>query len=67
MGRGVQDRLVGPPDPAIVGARWRDMWVQRLEATPPVLAEWLFAPAVRASGSMARWRWITRASNVRCM
>jgi len=33
--------LVGPPDPAIVGPRWREMWMKRLEATPPVLAEWL--------------------------
>jgi putative CocE/NonD family hydrolase len=33
--------LVGPPDPAIVGPRWRKMWMQRLEATPPILAEWL--------------------------
>jgi putative CocE/NonD family hydrolase len=33
--------LVGPPDPAIVGDRWRDMWLNRLKATPPVLAEWL--------------------------
>jgi hypothetical protein len=33
--------LVGPPDPAIVGARWRSMWMQRLHATPPILAEWL--------------------------
>jgi uncharacterized protein len=33
--------LVGPPDPAIVGDRWRDMWLSRLKATPPILAEWL--------------------------
>lgn len=33
--------LVGPPDPAIVGPRWREMWMQRLEATPPILAQWL--------------------------
>lgn len=33
--------LVGPPDPAIVGDRWREMWLERLRATPPVLAEWL--------------------------
>jgi putative CocE/NonD family hydrolase len=33
--------LVGPPDPAIVGDRWRDMWLNRLKATPPILAEWL--------------------------
>lgn len=33
--------LVGPPDPAIVGDRWREMWLSRLKATPPILAEWL--------------------------
>lgn len=33
--------LVGPPDPAIVGDRWREMWLARLKATPPILAEWL--------------------------
>jgi hypothetical protein len=33
--------LVGPPDPAIVGDRWREMWLSRLNATPPILAEWL--------------------------
>ena len=33
--------LVGPPDPAIVGDRWREMWLERLKATPPILAEWL--------------------------
>ena len=33
--------LVGPPDPAIVGDRWREMWLSRLKATPPILSEWL--------------------------
>ncbi len=33
--------LVGPPDPDIVGDRWREMWLERLHATPPVLAQWL--------------------------
>ena len=33
--------LVGPPDPAIVGDRWREMWLERLKATPPILAQWL--------------------------
>jgi putative CocE/NonD family hydrolase len=33
--------MVGPPDPAIVGARWREMWLARLNATPPILAKWL--------------------------
>ncbi|MGH7293019.1 MAG: CocE/NonD family hydrolase, partial [Myxococcota bacterium] len=32
--------MAGPPDPDIVGPVWRDMWMQRLEATPPILATW---------------------------
>lgn len=30
-----------PPDPAIVGDRWRDMWMQRLERNRPFPAHWL--------------------------
>jgi len=30
-----------PPDPAIVGERWRDMWFERLEANSPWLITWL--------------------------
>jgi hypothetical protein len=30
-----------PPDPALVGPRWRDMWRQRLDAARPWVAEWL--------------------------
>jgi predicted acyl esterase len=30
-----------PPDPALVGDRWRDMWHERLAATGPWVAEWL--------------------------
>jgi uncharacterized protein len=30
-----------PPDPAIVGDRWRQMWMERLEATPNILETWL--------------------------
>jgi len=33
--------LVGPPDPAIVGDRWHEMWLQRLKVTPAILAKWL--------------------------
>lgn len=33
--------LVAPPDPEIVGERWREMWLARLKATPPILATWL--------------------------
>ncbi len=30
-----------PPDPALVGDAWRDMWAERLEANRPWLGEWL--------------------------
>lgn len=30
-----------PPDPAVVGERWREMWRDRLEHTPFYLEEWL--------------------------
>jgi putative CocE/NonD family hydrolase len=29
------------PDPLVVGDRWRQMWMQRLEAVTPVFATWL--------------------------
>jgi hypothetical protein len=30
-----------PPDPEIVGERWRQMWDQRLDVTPPMIEPWL--------------------------
>ena len=30
-----------PPDPRIVGDRWRSMWLERLERTPPFIDRWL--------------------------
>lgn len=30
-----------PPDPALVGARWRELWLERLEGEPFFLEEWL--------------------------
>jgi putative CocE/NonD family hydrolase len=30
-----------PPDPAIVGERWREMWVARMQAEPLLLRTWL--------------------------
>lgn len=33
-----------PPDPAIVGARWRDMWRQRIDALAPFPATWMSHP-----------------------
>ncbi len=33
-----------PPDPALVGDRWRDMWLQRLEHEPLLAIPWLEHP-----------------------
>ena len=33
-----------PPDPVLVGARWRDMWLHRLENVPLFLSKWLRHP-----------------------
>ena len=33
-----------PPDPALVGDRWRDMWLERLENTPLLIENWLSHP-----------------------
>src|SRR2546426_882487 len=30
-----------PPDPKIVGERWRGLWLERLEATPAFVEAWL--------------------------
>ena len=30
-----------PPDPAVVGESWRDLWFQRLEGSPPFIEAWL--------------------------
>ena len=30
-----------PPDPATVGERWREMWLERLEAQPFLAERWL--------------------------
>ena len=30
-----------PPDPALVGERWREVWMQRLEGVPQFLERWL--------------------------
>jgi uncharacterized protein len=43
--------MSGPPDPAVVGARWEAMWRDRLAATPSIAAEWL-----RHDHNDAYWR-----------
>src|SRR5438445_650142 len=33
-----------PPDPVLVGERWREMWLERLHALPLFLERWLRHP-----------------------
>ena len=33
--------MTHPPDPALVGERWRAMWLERLEKQPLLVADWL--------------------------
>jgi putative CocE/NonD family hydrolase len=33
-----------PPDPQVVGERWREMWQRRLDSTPPFIDTWLAHP-----------------------
>jgi uncharacterized protein len=33
-----------PPDPLWVGDAWREMWLERLEKTPPFVEEWMRHP-----------------------
>lgn len=33
--------LATPPDPEVVGTRWRDMWLARLEAVSPPALRWM--------------------------
>ena len=30
-----------PPDPAVVGEAWRDMWLDRMESSPPFVEAWV--------------------------
>src|SRR5699024_8244273 len=30
-----------PPDPEVVGERWREMWLERLDGAKPWVSEWL--------------------------
>jgi len=43
-GTGLFAQLGRPPDPEKVGARWREMWLGRLQALNPPLGTWLAHP-----------------------
>jgi uncharacterized protein len=53
-----------PPDPAIVGDRWRSMWRERLEATPQILEKWLSHE--RNDGYWLRGSVSTDYSRIKC-
>ncbi len=36
--------MARPPDPEVVGAKWRDMWRARAESAPVLVADWLAHP-----------------------
>jgi putative CocE/NonD family hydrolase len=40
-GQTVLTQTCRPPDPEMVGERWREMWLQRLQAIEPFVAGWL--------------------------
>ncbi len=50
-----------PPDPAIVGERWREMWLERLRSAPPFIEPWLATSAATRTGSRARCARTSRA------
>lgn len=33
--------MAGPPDPEVFGPEWEAAWIARLEAAPPIAAQWL--------------------------
>ena len=33
--------MCNPPDPLLVGERWREMWLERLQGSPPFIEEWV--------------------------
>lgn len=40
-GSGLFTVIPKPPDPMLVGERWKDMWLERLENAPLSLADWI--------------------------
>jgi predicted acyl esterase len=55
-----------PPDPAIVGDRWRQMWRKRLEQTPFFVEAWLAHQRETNSGGRVPSARTTGRSTVRC-
>jgi len=63
LGTMFQTVMTSPPDPAVVGERWREMWLARLEAAPPSSANGLLISASTSIGRQAPSPSITVASS----
>jgi putative CocE/NonD family hydrolase len=55
--------MIDPPDPELVGARWREIWLERLRAQGPLVSEWMRHQLV---DQYWRDRIITDYSQVKC-
>jgi predicted acyl esterase len=48
--------MAGPPDPAVIGANWEQVWTERLRATPAIIKRWTETSATTPIGSADRLR-----------
>jgi putative CocE/NonD family hydrolase len=55
--------IIAPPDPEIVGDRWHTMWLERLNAQFPMVAEWMRHQLV---DEYWRARILTDYSQIKC-
>ena len=55
--------MIDPPDPELVGDRWRGMWLERLQSQLPLVSEWMRHQLV---DQYWRDRIVTDLSKVKC-
>ncbi|MCZ8132694.1 MAG: CocE/NonD family hydrolase [Steroidobacteraceae bacterium] len=55
--------MISPPDPELVGERWREIWLERLRAQVPLVSEWMRHQLV---DQYWRDRILTDYSKVKC-
>ena len=53
-----------PPDPALVGERWREMWLHRLENQPLLIANWL--EHQRRDAYVEAWLGLRELDDIKC-
>ena len=58
---------IRPPDPAVVGDRWRDMWLERLENTPMFAEKWLSHQLRDASWKQGSVVKISKVLKLQCL